>query len=68
MDIVSIEIRKTGGSVARPPRPHLAEDKSIRNYDFVTETAYAATATGWAAAPITDQWLIPACGYEKPSP
>ena len=45
MDIVSIKIRKTGGSVARPPRPHLAEDKSTRNYDFVTETAYAATAT-----------------------
>ena len=28
-----------------PPRPHLEEDESTRNYDFVTETAYAATAT-----------------------
>ncbi len=37
--------RKWGVLLLGPPVPHLEEDESARNYDFVTETAYAATAT-----------------------
>lgn len=36
---------KVGGSVARSPIPHLKTDEVLRNFEFVVETAYAATAT-----------------------